>query len=63
MNFILAVVFFAVLVGIYIFLYLANKNTPVPKGCENLKADCEGCHDTACFNHPSHARPSQLRRK
>ncbi len=32
--------------------YYLNHKTPVPKGCENLKADCEGCKITSCENHP-----------
>ena len=50
----LAILFFAGMVGIYIWLYKANKNTPLPKGCENLKEQCGGCHDTSCANHPNH---------
>lgn len=49
-----AILFFAALVGIYIFLYLSNKKTPLPAGCENLKPDCNGCKDTSCQNHPDH---------
>ena len=55
MKIILAVLFFAVLVAIYITLYLLNKKTPLPEGCENLKADCEGCKDFSCTNNPAHA--------
>ena len=50
----LAILFFATMVGIYIWLYKANKKTPLPEGCENLKEECGGCHDTSCANHPSH---------
>ncbi|WP_296240557.1 hypothetical protein [uncultured Faecalicoccus sp.] len=53
-KYILAVLFFAALVLIYIGLYLMNKKTPLPEGCENLKADCEGCHDYACLHNPAH---------
>lgn len=49
----LAILFFGSLVGIYIFLFLMNKKTPKPEGCENLKADCEGCKDIYCPNHPT----------
>ena len=28
--------------------------TPKPEGCEDLKADCDGCKDYACTNNPSH---------
>ncbi|WP_270458848.1 hypothetical protein [Faecalitalea cylindroides] len=54
MKIVLAILFFALLVTIYIVLYLMNKKTPLPEGCENLKADCEGCKDYACMNNPAH---------
>ena len=50
----LAVLFLGILVGTYILLYLLNKRTPKPAGMEDLKADCEGCKDYSCTNHPSH---------
>lgn len=54
MKIVLAILFFALLVTIYIVLYLMNKKTPLPEGCENLKANCEGCKDYACTNNPAH---------
>lgn len=54
MKIVLAILFFALLVTIYIVLYIMNKKTPLPEGCENLKADCEGCKDYACTNNPAH---------
>ncbi|MBB5183259.1 hypothetical protein [Catenisphaera adipataccumulans] len=48
MALVYGILFLGALVGIYIFLYIQNKKTPVPKGCENLKADCEGCKITSC---------------
>lgn len=54
MNFLLAILFFGALVGLYIFLFLKNKKTPVPPGCENLKSECTGCRDWACINNPHH---------
>lgn len=54
MKIVLAILFFALLVTIYIVLYLMNKKTPLPEGCENLKADCKGCKDYACTNNPAH---------
>ncbi|MBQ0065164.1 MAG: hypothetical protein KBT48_05325 [Firmicutes bacterium] len=54
MKYILAILFFGAMVGIYIFLYLMNKKTPLPEGCEDLKVDCSGCHDFGCTNHPAH---------
>lgn len=53
-NILMAVLVFGVMVCVYIFLYLMNKKTPKPEGCENLRADCEGCKDFGCANHPSH---------
>lgn len=49
-----AILLFGGLVAIYIFLFLMNKKTPLPPGCENLKADCEGCKDLSCMNNPHH---------
>ena len=54
MKIVLAILFFALLVTIYIVLYKKKKKTPLPEGCENLKADCEGCKDYACTNNPAH---------
>ena len=54
MKIVLAILFFALLVTIYIVLYIMNKKAPLPEGCENLKADCEGCKDYACTNNPAH---------
>lgn len=48
------IIFFACLAGLYALLYHLNHNTPLPEGCENLKAECKGCHDTACMNNPAH---------
>ncbi|UNT96137.1 hypothetical protein [Allobaculum mucilyticum] len=52
LNLILAILFFGGLVGLYVFLFIKNKNTPKPAGCENLKPDCSGCRDYSCPNHP-----------
>ena len=49
MKYLLAILFFGALVAIYIVLYLMNKKTPKPEGCEDLKADCDGC-----TNNPAH---------
>lgn len=54
MNLIYALIFLAVLGGVYAWLYAANHRTPVPEGCEDLKAECEGCQITSCENHPVH---------
>ena len=49
-----AVLLFAVLIGVYITLYLLNRKTPKPAGCENLRAECKGCQDFLCMNNPVH---------
>lgn len=36
------------LFSIFILLFMLNKRTPVPKGCENLHADCSGCKIITC---------------
>ena len=54
LRYLLAILFFGALVAIYIVLYLMNKKTPKPEGCEDLKADCDGCKDFACTNNPAH---------
>lgn len=48
-----AIILFIVLASVVGILYVLNKNTKVPEGCENLKADCEGCKIVSCINHPS----------
>ena len=48
-----SIIVFVILTGIVSFGYILNKNTKVPEGCENLKADCEGCKIISCINHPS----------
>ena len=48
---ILAIGIVVVLLGLYIFLYLMNKKTPVPKGCEAIKIseeNCSTCGNTDC---------------
>lgn len=49
-----AIVLFALLGAIYALLYYLNHKTPAPAGCEDLKADCNGCKVTGCGNHPNH---------
>lgn len=45
---------FVVLAAGYGVMYYLNHKTPVPKGCEDLKAECEGCKIASCENHPVH---------
>ncbi len=54
MKYLYAILFFGLLVAIYIILYLMNKKTPKPEGCEDLHADCDGCKDFGCTNNPVH---------
>ena len=43
MQVIFAILIAAVLVGLNAFLYIRNRQTPVPEGCENIKPDCAAC--------------------
>lgn len=54
MSYIYAIIFIGVLAGAYAGLYYLNHKTPVPKGCEKLKVECEGCKVTSCEMHPVH---------
>ena len=36
------------LFGLNAWLYTANKKTPVPEGCENLRPDCAACGIKNC---------------
>lgn len=42
------------LVFIYIGLYIWNKKTPKPAGCEDLTPDCGGCQMYDCSHNPVH---------
>jgi hypothetical protein len=48
MKILFAILIAGSLLGLNVWLYKANKNTPVPEGCENLKPDCHGCGITDC---------------
>ena len=43
MQTIVAILIVLILVGLNGFLYIRNRQTPVPEGCENLKPDCAAC--------------------
>ena len=43
MRVLFAILIAGALLGLNAWLYTANKKTPVPEGCENLKPDCTGC--------------------
>ncbi len=48
MQVLFAILIAGALLGLNVWLYTANKKTPVPEGCENLKPDCSGCGITDC---------------
>ena len=48
MKALLAVLIIAVLFGLNVWLYRANKKTPVPTGCENLRPECNACGIRDC---------------
>lgn len=48
-----AIILFVILSSIVVLGYVLNRKTPVPKGCENLKENCEGCKISCCIHHPS----------
>lgn len=50
-NALLGILFFAALLFVFIFLFMLNRKTPKPPGCENLRPDCAGCKDWSCPNH------------
>jgi len=45
-----AVLWFCLLAGLYIGLYLLNKRTPEPEGCVKMEA-CRGCANVACTKY------------
>ncbi len=53
-NIISAILYAMVIASVYAVFYYLNHKTPVPKGCEHLKVDCEGCKIASCEMHPTH---------
>ncbi|NLC97159.1 MAG: hypothetical protein GX675_06285 [Erysipelotrichaceae bacterium] len=53
-NLITAILYAMVIAAVYAIFYYLNHKTPLPKGCENLKVECEGCKISSCELHPSH---------
>ena len=47
------VVVLAVMIGLFLVCFLANKKTPRPEGCEDLDAECENCPVTECLKNAS----------
>lgn len=54
-----AVIYISILAGVYGVFYYFNHKTPKPKGCENLKTECDGCKITSCMSHPVHDRVNE----
>lgn len=51
MKYIIAISVVAALIFIYLLLYILNKKTPVPKGCEDIKdleSKCSSCTNDSC---------------
>lgn len=48
MRILFAILIAGALLGLNVWLYQANRKTPVPEGCETLKPDCRGCGITDC---------------
>lgn len=53
MPIVYAALFIAVMGGAYAGLYYLNHKTPVPKGCEDLSSECQGCSINSCEKHPN----------
>lgn len=43
MQTLFAILIAGALVGLNAFLYIRNKQTPVPEGCEDIRPDCAAC--------------------
>ena len=52
MPYVFAFLFITSMGALYAGLYYFNLKTPVPKGCEDLKTDCDGCKVLSCGNNP-----------
>ena len=39
--------------GMFALFYYFNSKTPVPEGCEDLTAECEGCKVVSCAHNPA----------
>lgn len=46
----MALLLFVILAAFFGLTYYFNSKTPVPKGCEKLTEDCEGCKIYDCAN-------------
>ncbi len=52
-NIFVAIFYAMIIAGIYAIFYYFNHKTPLPKGCENLNAECDGCKINLCELHPN----------
>ncbi|NLI94463.1 MAG: hypothetical protein GX350_01455 [Erysipelotrichaceae bacterium] len=43
-----AIIILTVLIGLFIYSYIANRKTPKPEGCEENIIACAGCQVVAC---------------
>lgn len=48
-----AILFAIIMITILGFSYYMNSKTPVPEGCENLNAQCNGCSIVSCGMNPN----------
>jgi hypothetical protein len=55
-----ALIFVAILGAFYAGVYLLNHKTPVPAGCEDLTASCNGCSISSCGLHPTQKNEGSL---
>lgn len=54
----MAMIWLAVLIAIFIGTYLWNENTPQPDGCEDM-SECSGCNNFACSHHSAHHKEEE----
>jgi len=47
------VVILAIMIGLFLICFIANRKTPKPEGCEDLEAECEHCPITTCLKNTS----------
>ena len=53
-SLVIAIVVLVALLGIFLITFIAYRKAPLPKGCENLKADdekCAACSNSECAFH------------
>ena len=50
----MAIIWVVIIVFVYIGLYILNKKTPKPEGCEDLVAECDSCKFYDCTHNQVH---------